>query len=527
VNESRQPSEGFDVAHAFAALWRRAPLIIACVAIAALAAFALSRAQPKAYQATASLAFSENPLSQQIAGLPTSANAVSALEQQASDVELVKLGDMAQRTAQLLGHGLSAQSIARGVSVSGQGESGVVAVTARAGSPMLAAAIANTYTQQFVAEQAGANRRYYASALALVRRELRMLSPAQRVGPDGLGLQDRVQTLTLLSELQYGNVTLAAAAVPPTGAASPRTSRNLLIGALLGLLFAVGVVFVLEQLDARIKRAAELEGIYEAPLLGSVPQSPALAAGPDGEAACLPEREADTFGLIGAQLGLAGGGRAPAAILLSAAARGEGASTLARELAAAGARVGSRVLLMRADLREGSAQHAAGVPGLSEVLTGAVSTQTAIRRVVLPGPQGTASSPQSIDVLGAGAGTVNPGGLLASQAMSELLGTVGASYDLVVIDGAPLGEVSDAFPLLARIDGVIVVARLGRARRETAERLAQILTRSGTPLLGVITNGARPRWSARRRASDPGPVGFASPATASSASPAQEELVST
>ena len=280
MNESQQPSEGFDVAAGLAALYRRAPLIIACVAIAAAAAFTLSRAQAKTYEASASLAFSENPLSQQIAGLPPTGNAVSALEQQASDVEIVKLGDMAARTAHLLGGGLTAQTVAKDVSVSGQGESGVVTVSVRAGSPALAAAIANTYTRQFVSEQTALNRSYYTSALALVHRQLAALSPAQRVGQDGLALQDRAQTLTLLSELQYGNVTLAAQALPPSAPAAPRTARNVLIGALLGLVLAIGVVFVIEQLDRRVKRPAELADIYRAPVLGRRAREPRALGGP-------------------------------------------------------------------------------------------------------------------------------------------------------------------------------------------------------------------------------------------------------
>ena len=522
MNESRKPSEGFDVAHAFTALYRRAPLIIACVAIAALAAFALSRMQSKTYQASASLAFSENPLSQQIAGLPPSGSASSALVQQASNVELVKLGDMAQRTAQLLGHGLSAQAIATKVSVSGQGESGVVAVTARAGSPALAAAIANTYTQQFVNEQAGANGRYFASALALVRRELGGLSPAQRVGPDGLALQDRVQTLRLLSELQYGNVTLAAQAVTPSAATSPRTTRNVLIGALLGLILAIGVVFVLEQLDIRVKRAAELEDIYDAPLLGSL--TPATADG--DEPAQPPEREAQTFGVIHAQLRLGSSGRAPRIVLLTSAARGEGVGMLARELAAAGARVGSRVLLVRGDLREPGASRTAA-HGLSEVLAGAISMWEAIRRVELSGDP---AARHTLEILDAGGPCPNPAELLQSPAMDELLATAGANYDLVVIDTAPLSEAPDTYPLLEKVDGVIVVARLGAARRETAEGLHEILRRSGAPVLGILAN-ARGRRAPKgsRRSPRASTVGTLNPHAASGAAAAaqQEELLPT
>ena len=63
--------------------------------------------------------------------------------------------------------------------------------------------------------------------------------------------------------------------------------------------------------------------------------------------------------------------------------------------------------------------------------------------------------------------------------------------DLVVIDTPPLTAVSDAFPLLRKVDGVVIVGWVGRSRRDAAEQLHQVLAGSGAPLLGVIANGSK------------------------------------
>ena len=73
--------------------------------------------------------------------------------------------------------------------------------------------------------------------------------------------------------------------------------------------------------------------------------------------------------------------------------------------------------------------------------------------------------------------------------MAALLERVKSTYDLVVIDTPPLTAVSDAFPLLGKVDGVLIVGRVGRNRREVAERLHETLRGAGAPLLGVIANG--------------------------------------
>jgi Mrp family chromosome partitioning ATPase len=42
---------------------------------------------------------------------------------------------------------------------------------------------------------------------------------------------------------------------------------------------------------------------------------------------------------------------------------------------------------------------------------------------------------------------------------------------------------------LRKVDGVIIVGRVGRNRRDVAEHLHETLTGAGAPLLGVVANG--------------------------------------
>ena len=83
----------------------------------------------------------------------------------------------------------------------------------------------------------------------------------------------------------------------------------------------------------------------------------------------------------------------------------------------------------------------------------------------------------------------NPGELIESHAMESLFGQAKPRYDLIVVDTPPLTAVSDAFPLLGKVDGVIIVGRVGRNRRDVAQRLHETLTGAGAPLLGVVANG--------------------------------------
>jgi len=491
----QQGSEALDLEQALRILRRRMGLVVLCVVVVGGAAFAYSRHEHKTYTATAALAFRTNQVSQQALGLPPVSDPVV---QQASNVELVKLGDMAAKTASLLRHGLTPEKVTASISVSGLGESSIVAVSATAGSAALAAMIANTYASQFVTEQQLTNRQSAQSALALVNRELAKLSRDQRRDGAGLNLQSRAETLGLLAELDYGSPRIAQQAVAPSSPASPKTSRNTGLGVLLGLLIGLGLAFVLEHLDRRIKGPEDLEAIYRLPILGGVPRSTALAGASKrarNKQAVSPLGEAETFNLILAHLRFFSVERDLRTILIASPADGDGKTTIASHLAGAAARRGARVLLLELDLRNPTLcqrlQIQAG-PGVAEVLTGAVGIGEAIRRLPLGACSGADISAHTLDVLSAGAvAPPNPAELLDTRAMDLLLLHAKSEYDLVVIDTPPLTVVSDAFPLLAKVDGSVIIGWVGRSRRDEAQQLHGILASSGAPLLGVIANGAR------------------------------------
>ena len=492
-----QASSEPNIGRALGLLRRRGLWIAVCFVLAGAAAFGVSKHQTKKYTATASLVFNNNELSQEIAGL--SSVSTNLLIQQESNLELLHLGDMAAKTATILGRGLTEETVSKSIKIVGQTESSVAGVSATTTSPTIAAEIANTYAAQFVKEQQNTNRQYFQSALALVHKQLARLSPRERDGTAGVTLQDRAQSLGLLSELQPNTVEVAQVAAVPSRPSSPKTSRNTLIGAILGLFVGVCLALLLERVDPRTRGSEELEAIYRVPLLGVVPRSSSLSRSAadrrKGSPLDVSPAEAEAFHMIRARLRSFNRDRNIGIVLVSSVGQGEGKTTIATQLAAAAARMGSRVLLIEANLRRPWLAEQLGISsqaGLSDVLTGESTLGEAVVTVESHLAIAAGTRLGAFDLLPSGSSTpANPVELIESHTMEVLLSQARAGYDLVVMDAPELGAVSDAFLLLPKVDGVVIVGRAGRSRRDLAEHLSQLLVASGAPLVGVILNGVK------------------------------------
>jgi Mrp family chromosome partitioning ATPase len=497
-------------------------MIVACALIAGVAAYAATSREHKRYSASASVTFELNPLNGQIAGLAAASPATIAA-QQAANVELLRVGNMAANTAAKLKGGLSAQEVSQAVKISGGGESSVAIVTAGARTPQLAAAIANTYAAEFVREQRAANRSYFASALKLVRRQLSHLSGPQRRGGAGVALEDRAQTLALLSALNYGNVQLAQSAIPPTGPSAPRVSRNTLLGAFLGLLLGLALVAALEYAAPMLTSAEQLESSYGAKLIGTVPALPVLSASRTARQPMPPEARL-TMGMLRTRLTLINPQHTPATLLVASAGRAEGTSTIARGLAEAYARHGTRTLMIECDIASPRQAERLGLqdgPGLGELLTGTATSEQATRRIEL---EGAAGHDAALAVICAGRARHEGPELLDSSAMRNLLEQMAGRYELVLLDAPALAATPEALALVEKVDAMLVVGRLGRGRVRPARELGQLLTSSRARVLGVIANNVkrRPpvvgRAPGRRGAHATGKLGPETPAAVPAAS---------
>jgi polysaccharide biosynthesis transport protein len=469
------------------ALRRRWRMIVACVLLGLAASIVLSLGQQREYTATASILFRDPGIDQQLFGYSAFLPSIDQPSQAATNIALVSLPTVESRTSSAL-H-MSSSAVRSAISVSGVGQSNIAQINATEPDPALAARIATTYAQQYVLFRQETDRAQIFRAQEFVEKQLQALPLAERSGTVGQGLQTRANQLTELSALQTGNAEVVQPAAVPTSPSAPHTKRNAVIGCFIGLLLGLGLAFLAERFDRRIRDCSELEEVYGVGVLGDVPFSRALATrglerrpGASGEA----------FGILRARLRYFHVDHDVRSLLITSALPHEGKTTIAVNLAIAEAAAGStRTVLVEADLRHPKLASRLGLPtgpGLTEILTRKANLKAALRHVHVPGAAGSNGAVAGFAVITAGAMPPNPIEALESHAMVDLLTVLSEQFDLVILDTSPSSVVPDAIPLMRLVTGVIIVARKNVITRDAARHLRDQLTKLRAPTLGVVAN---------------------------------------
>jgi polysaccharide biosynthesis transport protein len=304
------------------------------------------------------------------------------------------------------------------------------------------------------------------------------------------------QSLTYLLQ-SYENIRLAEAqstsnivtveeATLPVTPIRPRTVQNTLLGALVGLMLSVGLVFLIEYLDDRIRSPDQIDKVLKLPVVGLIAKMGNGYHG-TGKHRLIAVREprspiVEAFRSLRTNIQFAGVDQPIRALLVTSAGPSEGKSTVAANLAVVMAQAGLKVALLDADLRRPT-QHKqfnqVNRSGLTDMILRDPSQWSGLA---------IASGVPNLSLLLSGSLPPNPSELLGSKRMRQLLDHLHQSYDVVIIDAPPLLPVTDALVLSPLTDGVLLVIDYGSTRIGEAVQGKTQLDQSGARILGVVMN---------------------------------------
>lgn len=346
----------------------------------------------------------------------------------------------------------TAADLAESVSVTTPVDETILEVAVSDPSPVRAARIANTVAGQ-------------------------LENAAVSLTPDTTGITTSVR----ITQLQP--------AVAPSSPASPSLKLNVLIGALLGLIFGLVLTALIDTLDTRVRHPRDLRRMSSGPLLAAIAWDSASARAPLVMRRSGAERMAEAYRTLRTNIQADAPGDRGRAFTVTSSVPGEGKTTTALNLGVALADAYQSVLLVDADLRQPQIAERTGLEaaiGLNEVLNGTVQLNDALQRWEAGG----------LTVLTSGGRPRNPSEMLQSKVGVRLLEELVARFDVVIIDSPPLLEVSDAAILARRTEGALLVCGGGRVRRPQVKGAIAALDQVGAEVSGLILTMERRRKTA-------------------------------
>ena len=257
---------------------------------------------------------------------------------------------------------------------------------------------------------------------------------------------------------------------------SPNVTLNLVLGAVVGMIFGVGIAFFLEYLDTSVKSLEDVERYLQVPVLAVIPKDVGILHKQSGMSP-----DAEAYRILRTNIEFNRKNPEDNAITVVSGGAGEGKSTTLVNLAYICAQGGYTTLMIDADLRR-PRLHTFFDINNSVGLTNYLTTELMLEDVILQTPV------DNLYFMPSGILPADAAGILNSRRMSELIQDVKQRFDLVLVDSPPILGVSDASVLASEVDLTMIVVQHRKLPRNMLLRVKQAVENVGGNVIGVVLN---------------------------------------
>jgi tyrosine-protein kinase Etk/Wzc len=336
-------------------------------------------------------------------------------------------------------------------------------------------------------------------------------------------LKEKLEEARITEAQKVADISIVNPAFLPDSPVSGNKNIKIFIGALMGLLLGFTFAFVLEMLDTSISSIEDVEKVTQLPVLGVIPsiegevkekkkfllkikemifplpETPAHERAIRLIAHFQPQSSvAEAYRNVFTNLKPDAGKKC---ILVTSSGTREGKSTVTMNLGIVVAQTGLKTLLVSADLRRPAIGKIFGLerePGLSELLTGTVDLEGALKNIIdiMVGEmsfEDIRKTPglENLTIIPSGKLPYNPVKLLGSKEVGALIETLKRRFDVIIFDAPPVLPVTDASLLAPKMDCTVIVYENGRTSREALLRTKIQLESVNAKIAGIILNNTR------------------------------------
>jgi capsular exopolysaccharide synthesis family protein len=250
-----------------------------------------------------------------------------------------------------------------------------------------------------------------------------------------------------------------------------------------GIIFGLGLIFVVALLDDKVKSVFDIEASLGLPMLGIIPKVKKLdSVSKSHIVASLTDRHVtENFRSMLSYLKINDQSKNSNVFLITSSIPSEGKSFISSNLGLSFAANGEKVLLLDGDLRLPNVAKSLQLENDSGVLD-FISSEEAIETYIVNDVY------PNLDVLPSGGKSKNPTAILNDSKFQSMLLQLRDNYDKIIIDSPPLAAVSDSLNIVPLVDAVIYVIKYDAVKKSVANSCIRRLWESKTPVLGAILN---------------------------------------
>lgn len=296
-------------------------------------------------------------------------------------------------------------------------------------------------------------------------------------------LQEKREETAISRASTISNSGIIDLAFPTSFPVSPNKKTIQLLAILLGLGLPALFIFVADVLNDKVTTRFDIEKLTATPILGEIGHS-------YSESVLVVNKTtrsmvAEQFRIIRSNLQFILGKIEKSVILVTSSFSGEGKSFVTTNMGAVLALAGKKTVILEFDIRKPKVLSGLGIqkgPGLTNYLVGKAELDTLIKQV---------PEQENLFVLGCGPVPPNPAELLLSPKVEELFTWLRNNFDVVIVDSAPVGMVSDAMTLSKFADCTLYLVRQRHTFKKQVALIDEFYVSNKLPKISIVINDVK------------------------------------
>jgi capsular exopolysaccharide synthesis family protein len=297
-------------------------------------------------------------------------------------------------------------------------------------------------------------------------------------------LQKKLET-AISSASTISNIRVVEPAMYSNVPIKPNRRGLYLLAIFVGIMIPVAIIFLLEYLNDKVKTRTDVERHTDAPVIGEIGHSDE----PGALVVTQNNRKfiAEQFRMVRTNFQYILPKVENPVVLVTSTFSGEGKSFISTNLGAVLAVSGRKTIILEFDIRKPKILKGLGLherKGITNYIVGNVT----LDEIIYPVP-----GAKDLFVMPCGPVPPNPAEMLLDEKINQLFEQLRSRFDVVIVDSAPVGLVSDAITLGKHANATIYIVRYNYTMKKQLKLIEEIYKQKKLPKLSLVINDVRVR----------------------------------